>query len=195
VWLIDALISLSALVSGGRSELAKLPAAPCDAPGPPTDEVQLETLVRESVAASQRRDLPAYVATLDPDAPLFDAAANEAARAFAEHDLDYQIVDLRVLVVKGDKATVAFGFAVRSRGNDDFANQVVTGVLVARRRQGKWKLRETRAIGSVPLATRASLSELRARAREDQPSRTKVHHGDELPFSMVTSVAAAAGET
>jgi ketosteroid isomerase-like protein len=90
-----------------------------------------------------KKDLNGYLATLDPEAPLYKQAKVDTAELFREYTLKYSIKSVKVLSIGSKEAVVQMVATVKKISGGDFKDSKMTTTNVMRKTNGKWRIYDT----------------------------------------------------
>ena len=124
----------------GAAVIGKSPfsSQPADSP----DEVV--QVVFDNVIAANREDLGAYMATIHPDSPRYNATQTSIRSAFSLYDLSYEIFIPEMIEQDKFEAIISFVLTTRKVQGPAFQNNTVTGEMTLRKYEGEWKIYDQR---------------------------------------------------
>lgn len=97
--------------------------------------------VRTNLAAMEKGDLDAVMATIHPDSPAYNNTPELVRGMIAQFKLHYELEHVAVEAVAGDSIRVGFVQATyKLSGPDDFQDSRLSGVHVAKRDGKAWKI-------------------------------------------------------
>jgi len=109
-------------------------------------------VVESNVAAMNGKDLEAYMSTLHPEAPHYQATREHLARLFEHREFRVELLEARVVEKSKDLAGVRYVQIVRETDRGRPARDVKrVGYLVMKKSRGAWKILDSRVIEEAPL--------------------------------------------
>jgi ketosteroid isomerase-like protein len=103
----------------------------------------IKAAVSENVRALQRKDLEAYLATIDPGSPVFETTKALTQALFNNYDLKYELNSLEVISTAGNEAKVRVIQTTRKITGPEFRDNRVVAIHTLRKSNGRWKLFRT----------------------------------------------------
>ena len=110
------------------------------------DSNQLEAIkaaVSENLRALQREDLEAYLATIDPESPVFEVTKGLTQELFNNYDLKYELNSIEVISTAGNEAKVRVIQTTRKITGPEFRDHKAVAIHTLRKSNGRWKLLRT----------------------------------------------------
>lgn len=108
--------------------------------GQSTDEAEIVALFHRQTDASNKEDIEAYMATLDPGAPGIESTRNATQLMFDKYRLNMWVEDAKVVSIKGDTATARTTIITKKIDGDAFRNNRNQSLHQLRKVSGEWKL-------------------------------------------------------
>ncbi|NDJ75074.1 MAG: WD40 repeat domain-containing protein [Chloroflexi bacterium] len=105
-----------------------------------SDEDLILDLVYENLYAMEAEDIDRYMATLDPTSPGYESTRQMLAPLFTSYDLAYELLEVEVVEIDGDWATVRVVQTTRKLSGPAFQNNELDILHTAHRYQGEWRL-------------------------------------------------------
>lgn len=109
----------------------------------PSSSDPVLVVVRAQADALNRKDLSAYMATIDPDSPAFASTKEMMEKITQAYDLRYTVKEATVESVNGDEARVRFDQITEKVSGPEFRNNEIKGVHTLKKRNGAWKVAST----------------------------------------------------
>jgi ketosteroid isomerase-like protein len=105
----------------------------------------IRAVLSAQIEALQAEDITAYMQTMDPASPAYDATERGLRELTGAWDLDYQLEEVRVLKIDGDSAEASFVQVTRGReARSTYPASRVSGVHTLRRgTDGVWRVFST----------------------------------------------------
>ena len=107
----------------------------------PDEVVQV---VFDNVIAANREDLGAYMATIHPESPGYNATQTTIRSAFSLYDLSYEIFIPEMIEQDKSEALISFVLTTRKVRGAAFQNNRVTGEMTLRKYEGEWMIYDQR---------------------------------------------------
>jgi hypothetical protein len=107
-------------------------------PTPTTDE--LFGVLYQNINAANAENIPAYMATIHPDSPLYKDTEKVLRDAFSQFDLQYRFYNLELTSLTTSRAKIKYSLSTQKIRGPAFRNNVVSGVITLRPDNGKWKI-------------------------------------------------------
>jgi ketosteroid isomerase-like protein len=115
------------------------------------DKQTFTNFFKRHLDALNRKDLNAYLATLDPKSPQYDAAKQETAQLFKEYTLKYAIKSVKVISVDKQEAVVEMAATVKRVSGGGFKDSKMVTTNTLKKINGKWRLHSTTINELTPL--------------------------------------------
>ncbi len=96
--------------------------------------------MRQNLDAAANEDLDAYMATLDPRGPLYNATETMMREVFANYDLKYELTDIKVVEKTDSEVKVQATQVTRKVRGPAFRDNKLVAVHTLRRTNGVWLL-------------------------------------------------------
>ena len=100
-------------------------------------------VLRTQTDALNHKDSAAYLATIDPDSPVYGSTKEAIEKLFELYDLRYTLKDARVESISGDEARVHFDQTTEKVSGPEFRNNHMEGTHVFKKHGGAWKIDST----------------------------------------------------
>jgi ketosteroid isomerase-like protein len=100
-------------------------------------------LFKRHLETLNKKDLAGYLATLDPQAPLYKQAKADTAQLFQDYTLKYSIQSVKVLSIGSTEAVVQMVATVKKVRGGAFKDSKMTTTNVLRKVNGKWRIYDT----------------------------------------------------
>ncbi len=107
---------------------------------PAADTSAITAPIYANINASNAEDIPAYMATIHSESPVYDQTENMLSPMFANYDLSFDISGVEVLEQSAQEAKVSFILVTRKINGPDFNDNQVTGAMILRPENGAWKI-------------------------------------------------------
>ncbi|QOR66309.1 hypothetical protein IM538_21505 [Cytobacillus suaedae] len=113
------------------------------------DEMAIYELIERNVDAMNNEDIDAYMADLDPSSPNYDLAKEPMELLFAEFDLLVELIEIEILEVTEDNATIRIIQQTTSLEESIFKDNIVEMIQGIKKVNDKWVLTEEVEIVSI----------------------------------------------
>jgi ketosteroid isomerase-like protein len=111
--------------------------------GTEADQQIFSAFFKRHLETLNKKDLTGYLATLDPEAPLYKQAKADTAQLFQEYTLKYSIQSVKVLSIGSTEAVVEMVATVKKVRGGEFRDSKMTTTNVLRKVNGKWRIYDT----------------------------------------------------
>ena len=111
-----------------------------------TSEKKYETpksLIKANAAYMNEENLEGVMTTVHPKSPSYPATESMAKQIFERYDLNYKIINIKVLEQNDKEAKVEFTQVTTKIKGTDFKNNKATGIHTLRKDGGSWKVYST----------------------------------------------------
>lgn len=116
------------------------------------DEQAAVAVVRANLAAMEKGDLNAVMATIHPESPAYNNTPELVRGIIGQFKLHYELEHVGVEAVASDSIRVGFVQATyKLSGSDDFQDSRLSGLHVIKRHGKKWKIWFTQVRRVEPL--------------------------------------------
>lgn len=103
-------------------------------------EAALQTVLEQNFRAANDEDVVGYLLTVHFDSPVYAVTQEALQPQFSTYDLNFELLELRLLSVDGDYAFARGRQRTTKRGESDFQDNITDALYVFRREAGAWKL-------------------------------------------------------
>lgn len=158
------------LVAAGLLVLLAAPAilSKGEKPVPAASDRELLAVVHQNLKTAAQEDLEGYMATIHEESPGYEQTRQTMKELFETYDLDYELVEARVLEKSEDSATVSFVQITRKKSGPDFTDTRSSGRHLLKKSGQKWKIYSSELQKVETLETEGA-DDLKPAA--DQPAR------------------------
>jgi hypothetical protein len=109
----------------------------------PKDKQTFSALFKSHIDALNRKDLKAYLATLDPTAPQYDKVRQETAQLLKDFTLKYTIESVKVIELNKQEAVVEMVATVKKVSGGSFTDSKMVTANLLKKTNGKWRIYDT----------------------------------------------------
>jgi hypothetical protein len=114
--------------------------AAASATGVPDPNAAVIAVVIADVAASNARDIDAYMACIDPSSPLYSSTRTQMMTTFAQYDFHVEVTDIKVLDVSATVAHVQAVLTTTKISGPAYKNNRLTAVFELHKVTSTWKI-------------------------------------------------------
>ncbi len=127
-------VAIAALVFAGLAPLT-LGQESAEDPAP-----ALRTLLEANLAANNKEDLDAVLATLHPKSPGYPMTKQMSSSLFEQYDLDYKLTSFRYVGRDADYAIVRCSQDTTKKAGGEFRNNTMDAMHIFRKEGKDWKM-------------------------------------------------------
>ena len=103
-------------------------------------EAAIQTTLEQNFTAANEEDVVGYLLTVHFDSPVYVVTQDALEPQFRRYDLDFELLELRLLTVDGDYAVARGKQKVTKLGESDFEDNITEALYVFHQELGVWKL-------------------------------------------------------
>jgi tetratricopeptide (TPR) repeat protein len=109
-----------------------------------SEPTEVTSVIYENLRALEREDIKSFMATLHKQSPGYEQTEQAVRPLFDAYDLEYELVDLKVIKVSDQEARIAFTQITRKASGPEFRDNKIKGVHILRKSSdASWKIYET----------------------------------------------------
>jgi len=105
-----------------------------------SSDAAIMDVLRRNIRASNDEDVAAYMATMHPSSPGYEATEAALLEIVRVYDLSYTLERADVVAVSEDEAAISFVLVTRRVSGPAFMDNRIAGTMNLRKYRGEWKI-------------------------------------------------------